>query len=57
MNTMKLFFGGSPQQARDAYKQWWDQQCGIEMINPPPAIEQEGRGWKVTIWFREAKSS
>jgi hypothetical protein len=56
MNTLKLFFGGTPEQARAAYKAWWDQQQGIEIAGTP-TLEQEGTGWKLTVWYRPALSN
>lgn len=54
MNTLRLFFGSTPQAARDAYKAWWDQQAEIEVVGTP-TVEQEDGGWKVSVWHRPAR--
>jgi hypothetical protein len=56
MKRIFICFGGSPQEARDAYKAWWDKQRDIELLDPPPALEQDGNGWKLTVTYRKSKS-
>ena len=46
----KLFFGGSPDVARDNYKGWWDQQRGMRLIQEP-AVYHAGSGWGVEIHY------
>jgi hypothetical protein len=53
MNMLHISFGGSPDDARNAYKTWWDQQVGIELVGLPPALEQAGAGWKISVWYRK----
>ncbi|HEY5412325.1 MAG TPA: hypothetical protein VIJ94_16520 [Caulobacteraceae bacterium] len=56
MNTLKIFPGGTPKDARDAYKAWWDQQRGIELVETP-VIEAAGAGFKVSVWHRPTTSN
>jgi hypothetical protein len=56
VNTLKIFSGGTPQDARDKYKAWWDQQRGIEAVETPKT-EKAGTGWKLSVWYRPAASS
>ena len=51
VNTLKLFAGGTPEEARNAYRAWWEQQCGMEIVGKP-VIEPAGAGWKLSIWHR-----
>ena len=46
----KLFFGGSPEVARDNYKAWRDQQKNIRLVREP-AVYQAGSGWGVEIHY------
>jgi hypothetical protein len=51
INTIKLFFGGSPAEATAKYKEWLAQNPGIEILEKPTII-QEQAGWKLTLWYR-----
>lgn len=53
MNTLKIIPGGSPQEAREAYKTWWGQQQGIQIVGTPELVS-EGTGWIVKVWHRPA---
>lgn len=55
-NHMKVFFGGSPDVARDSYKAWWDQQKNIRLLREP-AVYQAGSGWGVEIQYVTEKDS
>jgi hypothetical protein len=55
MNT-KIFVGGTPDEALDAYREWWDQQRGFELVEKP-VILPEGAGWKVSVWYRPTSSN
>lgn len=54
--TVKIFPGGTPEQAEAAYKAWWNQQQGIELL-AKPELRQAGTGWLVTIRYRSAPSN
>jgi len=51
VNTLKIFVGGTPQEVRNAYKAWWDQQHSMELVQTP-AVEEAGTGWKLSVWYR-----
>jgi hypothetical protein len=53
MITIKLFFGGTPHDARNAYKAWWDRQGRIALTERP-TLEREGKGWKLTVRYRSS---
>lgn len=46
----KLFFGGSPEIARNNYEVWRDQQKAIQLIYGP-VVFQAGPGWGVEIHY------
>jgi hypothetical protein len=56
MNTLKIFVGGTPDEARNSYKAWWDQQKGLEIVGTP-VIEPAGTGWKLSVWYRPISSN
>lgn len=53
MVTLKLFVGGTRADVTGQYRTWWEQQKRIVLIDRPK-IEQAGRGWKVTVLYRQA---
>ena len=52
MIHVKIFFGGTPQEAEDAFKSWRSQQQEIELTTNP-VLEPGGKGWQLTVWYRE----
>jgi len=55
VNTIKLFFGGSPDDVTAQYKEWLAQHPDIEIIEKP-TIVQEQAGWKLTSGTSRAAS-
>jgi hypothetical protein len=49
--TVKVFLGGTHDVAQNAYKAWLGGQRGIEIVGGP-TLEVEGRGWKLSVWYR-----
>lgn len=47
---VKLFVGGSPDDVTGQYRAWWEAQPVV--IAGHPKIEQAGRRWKLTTFYR-----